>query len=287
MVFQHYALWPHMTVRDHIAYPLRKQKVPAAERARRIGAIMETVGLHALLDRRPGQLSGGQQQRVALARALVHTPPVLLLDEPLSNLDATLRIQLRRELRQLHERLGTTTVLVTHDQEEAAALADMIAVMDHGRIIQSGTASEVLDAPRTRFVAEFVGFDNVIRGRITALNGTRARVLLAGGAELDVPAPGAGHAPDATVLVAARSDLLRVHAAGAAPSGPAMLHGELRHVSRDGRGMDLEIVAGGQVILVRESRRDRTEGLAPGTAVVVDFTAGGTVVLSGPTEDAP
>ncbi|MDR6192928.1 iron(III) transport system ATP-binding protein [Agrobacterium pusense] len=162
MVFQNYALWPHMTVRKNIKYPLDRRGVPTAESEARIRKIATLVGIEALLDRYPAQISGGQQQRVALARALVNEPQMLLLDEPLSNLDASLRAQLRRELRQVHERLGMTTVLVTHDQEEAAALADLVVVMLDGSIVQKGRYEEIMNEPVNRTVARFVGYDNLL-----------------------------------------------------------------------------------------------------------------------------
>ncbi|MDQ0137677.1 ABC-type Fe3+/spermidine/putrescine transport system ATPase subunit [Neorhizobium galegae] len=162
MVFQNYALWPHMTVRKNIKYPLDRHRIPSRESDARIQKIARLVGIEALLDRYPAQISGGQQQRVALARALVNEPKMLLLDEPLSNLDASLRAQLRRDLRQVHERLGMTTVLVTHDQEEAAALADLVVVMLDGGIVQKGRYEEIMTEPANKTVARFVGYDNLL-----------------------------------------------------------------------------------------------------------------------------
>ena len=269
MVFQHYALWPHMTVSGNIEYPLRKQGIPRAERAQRIADVMKVVGLPAVLDRRPSQLSGGQQQRVALARALVYEPPVLLLDEPLSNLDATLRGQLRRELRQLHERLGTTTVLVTHDQEEAAALADTIAVMHHGRLVQIGGAADLLARPRTRFVAEFVGFDNFIGGRAAASDGDRTKIALGAGAGFELMRAGPAPPDGSDVVVAARSDSLRLYSPNRAPAGAFALHGTVRRVAQVGRGLEIEVAAADQVIIVREAGSGQI--YHPGAEVLVDF----------------
>ncbi|MEB3806812.1 MAG: ABC transporter ATP-binding protein, partial [Desulfurococcales archaeon] len=152
MVFQNYALWPHMTVYDNIAYGLRLRKVPEDEIRRRVEKVLDLVDLHGLENRYPLQLSGGQQQRVALARALVVEPSVLLLDEPLSNLDAKLRLEMREELRNLQKRLGITTVYVTHDQLEALSMSDRIAVMNKGRILQVGTPEELYMRPRNLFV---------------------------------------------------------------------------------------------------------------------------------------
>jgi ABC-type Fe3+/spermidine/putrescine transport system ATPase subunit len=164
MVFQNYALWPHMTVRANVAYGLRLRKLPAAEVAARLADGLRKVKLTGLEDRYPGQLSGGQQQRVALARALVLNPDLLLLDEPLSNLDAKIRVQVRAEIRTLQKHLGITTVYVTHDQEEALSLSDRVAVMRDGRVQQVATPKELYERPLNRFVADFVGTNNFIPG---------------------------------------------------------------------------------------------------------------------------
>jgi ABC-type Fe3+/spermidine/putrescine transport system ATPase subunit len=171
MVFQSYALFPHLTVAENVAFGLRMRKVGRAERATRVAEALDLVGLGHLADRKPAQLSGGQQQRVALARAVVIRPDVLLLDEPLSNLDARLRVQLREELARVQRETGLTAVLVTHDQEEALAVADRMVLLDGGRVAQQGTPREVFERPRTRFVAEFLGYENVLdlpgRGPVT------------------------------------------------------------------------------------------------------------------------
>ncbi|MCC6887346.1 MAG: ABC transporter ATP-binding protein [Hyphomicrobiales bacterium] len=168
MVFQNYALWPHMTVAKNVAFGLERRRLPKAEIRRKVEQVLELVDLAGFADRRPAQLSGGQQQRVALARTLVIEPTVLLLDEPLSNLDAKLRIEMRSELRQLQQKVGITTVYVTHDQEDANAVADRIAVLDRGRIQQVGTPIELYDHPATRFVAGFLGTANMIDGEVKA-----------------------------------------------------------------------------------------------------------------------
>ncbi len=157
MVFQSYALYPHMTVAENIGYPLRKRRVPAAERAAKVDEVAETLQLRQLLDRKPRQLSGGQQQRVALGRALVRDPKVFLLDEPLSNLDAKLRAHMRAELIELHRRLGRTFIYVTHDQLEAMTMSDRIAVMHEGELQQFGAPMEVYERPANLFVAGFIG----------------------------------------------------------------------------------------------------------------------------------
>ncbi|MBC9178323.1 ATP-binding cassette domain-containing protein, partial [Roseomonas ludipueritiae] len=164
VVFQSYALFPHMTAAGNVAFGLEMQGMPRAERARRAEAALELVGLSALATRKPRQLSGGQQQRVALARALAIEPDLLLLDEPLSALDAKLREGVRDEIRALQQRLGTTTVFVTHDQVEALAMADLVAVMNAGRVEQLAAPEEIFERPATRFVATFVGRAARIRG---------------------------------------------------------------------------------------------------------------------------
>jgi putative spermidine/putrescine transport system ATP-binding protein len=166
LVFQSYALWPHLSVFEHVAFGLRERRVPRAERRARVREALRLVHLEGFEERRPSQLSGGQQQRVALARTLVLRPRALLLDEPLSNLDATLRAQMRVELRRLHRELGITTVFVTHDQAEAMALSTRVAVLDAGAVIQIGTPAEVYRRPRSRFVAEFLGAANLLAGRV-------------------------------------------------------------------------------------------------------------------------
>ena len=176
MIFQSYALWPHMTVAENIIYGLKLRKMSRDVIAQKLTAILATTKLAPLADRYPGELSGGQQQRVALARALIVEPETLLLDEPLSNLDANLREEMRFEVRRLHDAYRYTTVYVTHDQSEAMTTADLICVMNLGKIEQSGTPEEIYDRPRSEFVARFIGSSNVFKGKGV----DRARVDLAG-----------------------------------------------------------------------------------------------------------
>ncbi|MBI2290172.1 MAG: ABC transporter ATP-binding protein [Betaproteobacteria bacterium] len=157
MVFQSYALYPHLTVRENIAFPLRVRRLARAEIGREVGRVADALGLAALLDRKPRELSGGQRQRVALGRALVRRPRVFLMDEPLSNLDARLRLEMREELKRLHEAYRVTTIYVTHDQEEAMALSQRIAVLSAGRVQQCATPQQVYADPANLFVAQFVG----------------------------------------------------------------------------------------------------------------------------------
>jgi iron(III) transport system ATP-binding protein len=165
MIFQSYALWPHMTIFDNIAYGLTLRRVDRAELSRRVAAIIEATHLSEFASRYPSELSGGQQQRVALARALVVEPETLLLDEPLSNLDANLREEMRFEIRRLHDAYKYTTVYVTHDQAEAMTTADVIVVMQRGRVEQMGSPEEIYQRPRSEFVARFLGGTNIFRGR--------------------------------------------------------------------------------------------------------------------------
>ncbi|MDR2674133.1 MAG: ABC transporter ATP-binding protein [Opitutaceae bacterium] len=193
-VFQSYALFPHMTVRQNIAFGLRMKKTPAAETAARVDEAIDLVALRGYEHRRPHQLSGGQRQRVALARALVPNPHVLLLDEPLSALDAKLRRQMQLELKRIQKRLGVTFVFVTHDQEEALTMSDRIAVINQGRIEQIGTPGEVYHHPRTAFVADFIGEANLVPATLASRNGASTCVVrLDGGLLLTLKA---GQWPD-------------------------------------------------------------------------------------------
>ena len=181
VVFQNYALFPHKSIFDNVAFGLRMRKVARGEIATRVRRVLEIVGLPGVEARMPHQLSGGQRQRVALARAVVIEPRVLLLDEPLSNLDAVLRKRMRLELREIQQRLGITTVFVTHDQDEAFEMSDRVVLMNQGQIEQLGSPEEMYDLPATRFAAEFIGEANLIPGRAIGLNGTTLRIEVDGG----------------------------------------------------------------------------------------------------------
>jgi ABC-type Fe3+/spermidine/putrescine transport system ATPase subunit len=176
MVFQNYALWPHMTVTENISYGLKLRKVSWSDMALRVQGVLEKVGLTGLGARYPGQLSGGQQQRVALARALVLNPQMLLLDEPLSNLDAKIRVQVRAEIRKLQKELGITAIYVTHDQEEALAMSDRIAVFSLGKVCQVGPPKVLYERPATRFVADFIGINNLVEGTVRSVEGPHGSV---------------------------------------------------------------------------------------------------------------
>src|SRR5215470_9935617 len=209
MLFQSYALYPHLTVEENIGYPLRIRKVPAAERKRVVAEVARRVELETMLGRLPKELSGGQRQRVALARAIVRTPKVFLMDEPLSNLDAKLRVQMRAELKHLQHELQVTTIYVTHDQIEAMTLAHRVAVMNKGVIEQLGTPKQIYNDPRTLFVAGFIGSPpmNLIDGEV------RDGVFISpGGVRLD----GLGSANVANAVLGARPEDIRVLPAGSA-----------------------------------------------------------------------
>lgn len=174
-VFQNYALWPNMTILQNIAYGLKLREIPAQEIKKQVKEVLDIVSLPGIENKFPEQLSGGQQQRVAIARAIVIDPQMLLLDEPLSNLDAKLRVSLRKQIREIQKRLGFTVIYVTHDQEEALEISDRIAVMNKGRILQIGSPEEIYEDPKDNFVADFIGKANFIRGKVTGEN-----VFLAG-----------------------------------------------------------------------------------------------------------
>lgn len=217
MVFQEYALFPHMTVFDNVAYGLRKRGIPPNRIARRVAEVLDLVDLRGVDRKFPHELSGGQQQRVALARALAVEPDVLLLDEPLSNLDAKLRVRVRAELRTLQRRIGKTTVYVTHDQEEALSISDTVAVMREGRIVQVGSPLEVYYAPSTTFVADFVGVANFVHGLVD-----HGR-LEAEGVVLYLDASGAPTRREATAMF--RPEAARLHPVP--PDRPNVFAGEV------------------------------------------------------------
>ncbi|MPT22867.1 MAG: ABC transporter ATP-binding protein [Starkeya sp.] len=246
LVFQSYALWPHMTVAKNVAFGLEERGVKRAEIQRRVAAALDIVGLAHLAERRPSQLSGGQQQRVALARTVVIEPKVLLLDEPLSNLDAKMRVQVRRELRDLQQRLGLTTIFVTHDQEEANTVCDRIAVMNEGVVQQVGTPVELYERPANLFVATFLGTANVLEGKVTGTGAARQFETL-GGLRLPI-------APDAEVPADARL-VFRPQVARLArekPAGACAFEGTITRREFLGSVIRFGIEVGGQEITVDE-----------------------------------
>ena len=218
MVFQSYAIWPHMTVFENVAYGLAVKRRPREEIRQKVREKLALVGLQGMDDRPATNLSGGQMQRVALARSLTTEPGILLLDEPLSNLDAKLRASLRFELKEIQRKTGVTALYVTHDQAEAVVLGDRIAVMNHGRIMQLADPSAIYNCPVNRFVAEFTGATNFLRGRLDRLEGGEAVVRLAGGLEVRCAAPAAA-APGGEVELSLRPENLFVEPAGGPDGG--------------------------------------------------------------------
>ena len=244
MIFQSYALWPHMTVAQNVGYGLRfKRSLAGAERERKVTEMLRVVQLAGYEVRYPGELSGGQQQRVAVARALVVEPEILLLDEPLSNLDANLREEMRFEIRRLHEAFGITTLYVTHDQAEAMVISDRIAVLDRGRVAQVGTADEVFLRPRTRFVAEFIGKTNLVEGVAVA-----ADTIAVGPLRLRVASTGL--VAGAPVAVSIRPHDIALASPGNGAAGANALRGTVQRASFLGDSVDCQVrVAESDVVL--------------------------------------
>jgi putative spermidine/putrescine transport system ATP-binding protein/spermidine/putrescine transport system ATP-binding protein len=270
MVFQSYALFPHMTVAQNIAFGLHRRGIRGAAARREVDRTLEMVRLTGMEQRRPQQLSGGQQQRVALARAIVIRPNVLLLDEPLSALDRRLRQDMQVELRRIQREVGVTTIFVTHDQEEALTLSDEVAILDHGRIVQIGTPTEVYERPRTRFAATFLGDANFLEGRATPEG------IVAGGAlirTLDkLPAPGT------SVVVAVRPEKIVMLPANAATAENAMA-ATLRQTIYAG-ATSTHLLAGphGENLRVFVQNRE-PEAIPPGTPMTLAWPAAHTVIV--------
>ncbi|MFD3486562.1 ABC transporter ATP-binding protein [Streptomyces sp. NPDC058665] len=273
MVFQSYALWPHMTVARNLAMPLNIRKVPREKQKTLIDEALDKVGLAGLAGRYPHQLSGGQQQRVALARALVYSPTMLLLDEPLSNLDAKLREQARAWLKRLQEELGITTVYVTHDQEEALALSDRIAVMSGGHMLQIADPHTIYERPATAEVAAFVGRCNFLQGTVEESTGERHRVRLdCDGEVVTLTAPEVATSRGQVVTVAVRPESLEVVAADADVSGVNRLSTEVLTSSYVGSRYAYDVRLGSQAVQV-ESHRPGLSGrvhlvFKPGAALL-------------------
>jgi len=273
MVFQNYALWPHMTVRGNIVYGLRLRRLASAEIERRLAAVLDKVNLGGLEGRYPGQLSGGQQQRVALARALVLNPEILLLDEPLSNLDAKIRVQVRTEIRRLQRELGITTVYVTHDQEEALSLSDRIAVMRQGLILQIATPKELYERPATRFVADFVGVNNFIAG--TCREAGDGRVVV------DTPLGRLHGRPGRTVRAGERCVLaVRPENIALAPGPENSCPGRVVLASYLGSTLRYDVETGAGSLLKVDVRDPwHHEVLAPGVQVTLSFPSSTALTL--------
>jgi len=278
MVFQHYALWPHLTVFENVAFGLRERGVSGRALAERVAAALGQVGLAGFEARRPSQLSGGQQQRVALARTLVVEPRLLLLDEPLSNLDAVLRAQMRLELGRLHREVGTTTLYVTHDQAEALALSTRIAVLERGRIVQEGKPEEIYWRPRTRFVAEFVGAANLLPVRVTEVRDLGVVVETAGGARVPVASAGHPWTAGAQGLLCLRPEALRVEEAERAAGG---IRGKVAgHVFEGSRQLyEIAIAGGGTMRVEMLTSAQQGRGFKPGDDVKIEISPETSVLL--------
>ena len=259
LVFQSHALFPHLTVADNIAFGLVLRKVGAADVKRRIGRMLELVGLSGLDKRMPSQLSGGQQQRVALARSLVLEPPLLLLDEPLSSLDLKLRQQMRSELRSLQRELGQTTIFVTHDQTEALAMSDRIAVLCDGRVEQVGTPQEIYNMPATRFVADFIGESNTLAAVVQAVAGHEIQLRLDSGATLKARQPvGSDLTVGEAVWAVVRPENLRLDPpAQLGPDGGTVLDGTLESISFLGEDLHARFRVAGLGILIATMKSTR------------------------------
>lgn len=271
MVFQSYALWPHMTVRRNVAFGLEERRISAKEIDQRVDVALDMVGLKDLAQRRPSQLSGGQQQRVALARTIVIRPQVLLLDEPLSNLDANLRIQTRREILELQRKLGLTTIFVTHDQEEANTTSDRIAVLNQGIIQQVGSPVELYDHPVNRFVASFLGSANLIDGTVEASDG-KLYLRADDGTMILLDGEGIETGPNRTAIF--RPQSISITAPGMAPGAANAgdtpdLAGTVRHREFLGSLIHYAVAIGQHTVLVETTHQAGAPTFEVGAAVVL------------------
>jgi putative spermidine/putrescine transport system ATP-binding protein len=265
IVFQNYALFPHMTVAENVAYGLQAQRWPKDRISARVDEMLSLVHMGAFRDRVPRQLSGGQQQRVALARCLAVDPKILLLDEPFGALDKNLRLDMQIEVKRLQRGYGVTTVLVTHDQEEALSMADRIAVMNQGRIEQVAPPTEIYDNPASLFVNRFVGSTNMLQGEVEAADATASRVRLAGGGTL-AARPRPDLAPGSRVTLCVRPELLRTLAHGDTVGLP----GTVKAVMPLGPQVVYEIeVPGGAALKIRETRESAARLRTVGDSVHV------------------
>jgi spermidine/putrescine ABC transporter ATP-binding subunit len=250
LVFQNYALWPHLSVFENVAFGLRERKVARGEIARRVAAALQQVDLAGAEKRRPSQLSGGQQQRVALARTLVIQPRVLLLDEPLSNLDAKLRIEMRLELLKLQRDLGLTTIYVTHDQEEALAMSTRIAVMREGKVIQQGKPREIYEKPVDKFVAAFLGHANLFSGRVISSGEGSIDVDVGGGLAIRASCVTASSPPrgGGRLFLSVRPEAVELKEIGTVCNGVNHIEGQVIAAAYRGSLIEYEIGAGDHII---------------------------------------
>jgi len=274
MVFQSYALWPHMNVYRNVEYGLRMRSVEKSERAERVREALSVVRMEQYLNSRPNQLSGGQQQRVALARALVISPDVLLLDEPLSNLDAKLRLEMRAEIQRIHAQVGTTTIYVTHDQEEALSLAGRMAVMDTGRIVQVGTPRQIYAGPATRFVADFIGETNLVPGTVEQA-GPEGTTIATGFGRVSIAqrGPGAGE----KTWLSIRPEAVEVRRGGG--PGPNTFTGKVTQAMYLGDREQLRVQLAGDTVLKVVNHNTATGGFSSGDGATVTVDAGAVILL--------
>ena len=274
MMFQSYALFPHMTVAGNVAFGLRQDRVPRAEIAARVADALALVELSPLARRKPHQLSGGQRQRVALARSLVKRPKLLLLDEPLAALDKKLREQTQFELMEIQQRVGITFVIVTHDQDEAMTVADRIAVMEEGRIAQVDTPAAIYEAPRSRYVAEFIGDVNIFEGRAQAANGGDLAVALAeASAGLAAPARADGPAVGDTVLLAVRPEKIEIASEPPPPGTVNAIAGQVTEIAYLGSTSTYRVrLDSGKTVVSTQTNRLRHGGGAIGRGARVHLS---------------
>jgi iron(III) transport system ATP-binding protein len=278
MIFQSYALWPHMTVARNVAYGLRfKSGMSRTERDRRVTEMLRIVQLSGFESRYPGELSGGQQQRVAVARALVVEPEILLLDEPLSNLDANLREEMRFEIRRLHETFGITTLYVTHDQAEAMVISDRVAVLHRGQIVQIGTAEDLFRRPRTRFVAEFIGRTNLVDAEVA-----EPGVATQGALRLRLATAGLARGTPLVVSIRPHEIELVLPERGAA-AGANILSGTIERTSYLGDAVDYHVRLTGSDVLLRVTASPPAR-FSAGGAVTLAVAPEACVPLSGPAD---
>jgi len=252
MVFQSYALFPHMNVFDNVAYGLKTRKWGKSEIKEKVREVLSLMNLVRLENRSPGQLSGGQQQRVAVARALSIEPEVLLMDEPLSNLDAKLRIDIRSEIRALQQRLAITTIYVTHDQEEALSVSDRIAIMKDGKLQQISTPWEIYHNPRDQFVADFIGMANFVKAKIETVDEERVILNTPGGRLVMFREKGLEFSTDQDILVAIRPEGIRVNKYVSVPPTDNILKGEIRQYSYLGKMLKYWVDVGEGMSLIVE-----------------------------------
>lgn len=262
MVFQNYALWPHMTVRKNVAFGLEERKINKQEIVRRVDEALEMVGLLDLAERRPSQLSGGQQQRIALARTIVIQPRVLLLDEPLSNLDANLRVQMRRDIRDLQQKLKLTTIFVTHDQEEANTISDRMAVLHDGVIQQIGVPQALYDDPVNLFVANFLGTANMLSGQISVMGGQTV-FRSEGGITFILDSAQIG---ERTIVFRPQNVAISVDKV-ARNKNQARLRGKIRNIEFLGGIVRYAVDVAGDIILVEEQHQKGAPVHSLGTSV--------------------